>query len=140
MNQSSSYLLLGFEGTDTDLLVTFGLGGVGANVIRNFEERRYSLRNWRSWKRDEEKIPDEVIEIVEAVATRQTQDTRLDDVQRIEELTRELQLRNIELESVYFEALSAERERLIDEELKMRLQSVQRKRAGAIIAMLVMAE
>ena len=32
MNQISSYLLLGFEGTDSDFLITFGLGGAAVTI------------------------------------------------------------------------------------------------------------
>lgn len=33
MDRASSYLLLGFEGTDEDLFITFGLGGSAAAVV-----------------------------------------------------------------------------------------------------------
>ena len=141
---------LGFgtrTGTAGFVTLGFGTGGaapipVATEVIRNF-----SLREWRQWKRDDEAdtkrpaISEAAAQVIEAVALRQSQEfeqSRLDDAQRVEELHRELQARGIEYERVYFEALAAERERLIDAELQQRLR-LEMDNRDAVVALLLMA-
>ena len=149
MNQISSYLLLGFEGTTKDLFITFGLDGnaTPAPVVSDSPIRNFSLREWRQWKRDDElerpvdAIPEEAATIIEAVALRQSQEDeqdRLDDAQRIEELQREFELRGIESQRIYFAALEAERNRIIDEELQRRLQ-LELDNQNATVALILMA-
>ena len=60
----------------------------------------------------------EVIQaVIEAVARRQAQALELDELKRLEELERELQLKAVEWDSVYLEMMNEERERLIHEEI-----------------------
>jgi len=53
----------------------------------------------------------------------------LDEQQRFEELTRELQLREIEFDSRYLEALNIQREALIDEEIGRLLKKTAEKKS-----------
>ena len=77
--------------------------------------RRYPSDEERKRQRIELGILPE--EIISQVAHRQVEDLHLDEQQRFEELTRELQLREIEFDSRYLEALNIQREALIDEEI-----------------------
>lgn len=75
---------------------------------------------WRPVKR--RGIPDEAVQIIDAVAIRQAEQLGLDEQQRFEELTRELELKGITYEIRYLKALNELRERLIDEEIGKRLR------------------
>jgi hypothetical protein len=55
--------------------------------------------------------------VIEAVAARQAAALELDELKRLEELERELQLKAIEWDSRYVELMNQERERLIHEEI-----------------------
>ena len=71
-------------------------------------------------------IPREAQAVINAVAEAQVQvGLRLDEEQRQSQLLRELRLEGIEFRAQYFEALNAERERLIDAEIAylLRLQN-----------------
>jgi hypothetical protein len=76
-------------------------------------------------------------EIVEKVAQRQSEDLRQDDLQRKEELLRELKLARIEASSVHYVELARHREELISEEIRRRLQQVLKADEEAA-AMLIM--
>lgn len=113
-----------------------------ADVIRNF-----SLREWRRWRRpqDDEQLKNlgiepQAAEIIADVAARQASETegaRLDDQQRLDELLGELLLRGIEIETQHVNALNAERQQLIDNEIKNRLRLLANNRD--LLALLLIA-
>ena len=111
--------------------INFGFQGVGefgfqeepgavvsGDVIRNF-----SLREWRRWRRDEsekelkQKVPEKAAKVIADVATRQAEGLRLDEQQRLEELTRGLELEGIQWDKRYLELLNTQRQQLIDAEI-----------------------
>ena len=57
-------------------------------------------------------------QVIADVAARQAADYRLDDAQRQQELQGELRIRGIEMRSAHLEALSAQREKIIRDELQ----------------------
>lgn len=89
------------------------------DVIRNF-----SLRDWRKWHRPEDerelrklRLTPAVAEVIAQVAERQAQQLDLDEQQRLEELTRELELKRLKFQGRYLEVLNTQRQQLIDEEI-----------------------
>ena len=71
----------------------------------------------RRYKPKYERIPEQIQEVILDVAERQVQRLEHDELKRLEELERELQLRGIEWESRYLTALNEEREFLINQEI-----------------------
>jgi hypothetical protein len=61
--------------------------------------------------------------VIADVAARQAERLELDAQKRFEELSRELQLKGIEWEARYLEALNIQREALIDAEIGARLRA-----------------
>ena len=59
----------------------------------------------------------QVIQIIERIAQRQIEDLTVDEEKRFEELERELEVKGIEWEGRYLEALNARREHLIEAEI-----------------------
>ena len=84
-------------------------------------------------------IEDSVARAIAEVAARQAERLELDTQKRFEELNRELQLRGIQWESRYLEALNAQREALIDAEISARLKAKLRNDEEMIILMLLAA-
>ena len=71
----------------------------------------------RRYKPKHERIPEQIQEVILDVAARQVVRLERDELKRLEELERELQLRGIEWESRYLTALNEEREFLINQEI-----------------------
>lgn len=96
--------------------------------------RNFSLKEWRKWRRpqDDEELARrgldaESAEIIDDVALRQAEDTRLDEQQKLDELRGELRLRRIELKTAHIEALNERRAEILREEigrlLRLRMQN-----------------
>lgn len=66
-------------------------------------------------------IPPDVQETITEVAVRQAERLEQDKQKQFDELRNELKLRSLEMRAGYLEALAAERERLIEEEIKRRM-------------------
>lgn len=64
----------------------------------------------------------EALLAIQEVARRQAERLEMDRQKQYDEMVRELELRRIEYRASYLEALAAERERLITEEIKRRFQ------------------
>lgn len=115
-----------------------------APAIRNF-----SLREWRQWHRPEDekrlhelKLTPAVAEVIAEVAERQARQLDLDEQQRLEELTRELELKGLRWQGRYLELLNAEREQLIDAEIGRLIQERQaamQRREEEVILLLLMS-
>jgi len=80
-------------------------------------------------------IPPQAQSIIDAVAERQTQDLRLDEQQRLEELAGELKLAGIEYQSHYLELLNDQRQRMIDAEIGRRIMALQEENAIRLLIM-----
>lgn len=76
-------------------------------------------------------------QIIENVALRQTENLRLDEQQRFEELQGELRLQGIEMESAHLAVLNARREQLINAEIARRIMA--KMDEEAVILLLFMA-
>ena len=95
-------------------------GGYPANP----DYGRVKKRTARELGKERERfgIPDKVRIAIEAVAAQQAARLEQDSQKRFEELERELELRGIEWDARYLESLNAERERLINAEIALRLR------------------
>ena len=71
--------------------------------------------------------------IINEVAERQAKALDLDAIQKRQELTEELRLRGIEAEISYYEELSRVRERLISEEIALRIRTMMEEEAIAFV-------
>ena len=99
-------------------------GGYGYAQLGNQRRTQSDIRR----ERDRFGIPQKASEVIDAVANRQSKQAkgdRLDEQQRLEELSGELKLAGLEYESRYLALLNDERERLIDAEIASRLLSIQ---------------
>jgi hypothetical protein len=99
--------------------ITPPIPDVVQDVIRNF-----SLRDWRKWHRPEDerelrklRLTPAVAEVIAEVAERQAAQLDLDEQQRLEELTRELELKKLKFQGRYLELLNTQRQQLIDDEI-----------------------
>lgn len=97
---------------------------------------RFWERDFRQRFRPKHKVSQVVQEVIEDIAARQASRLELDELKRLEELERELELSGIEWESRYLEALNAEREFLIDEEIGRRIRDKLRQDEEALILIL----
>lgn len=115
------------------------------DVIRNF-----SLRDWRKWHRPEDerelrklRITPAVAEVIAEVAERQAEQLDLDEQQRLEELTRKLELKGLQWHGRYLELLNAQRQQLIDEEIgrlmRQKQAEAQRRDEEAILLFLMIS-
>ena len=82
-------------------------------------------------------VPKRVERIIETVAARQLSNLHLDDLQRIEELQRELLIEDIVWHSRYLEILENQRRRLIDAELTRLLKKIQAEEDTVMLLVLV---
>lgn len=114
-----------------------------APAVRNF-----SLREWRKWHHphDEKRLRElritpAVAEIIAEVAERQAERLDLDEQQRLEELTRKLELKGLQWQERYLELLNTQRQQLIDEEIASLMQekqaAIQRREEEAILLFLM---
>ena len=83
-----------------------------------------------------EKISEEIQEVIYDVAERQVQRLEHDELKRLEELERELQLRGIEWESRYLTVLNEEREFLINQEIGALLRQKLENDQAALVLIL----
>ena len=77
--------------------------------------------------------------MIQSIAESQVRRLERDAQKQFDELQNELQLRGIELESRHLEALSAERQRLLDAEIELRLQQIMRQRADEQMVLMLLA-
>lgn len=92
--------------------------------------RQFKLR----YKPKHERIPEQIQEVILDVAERQTQRLEHDELKRLEELERELQVRGVEWESRYLEALNEEREFLINQEIgRLLRQKLENDRTALVL-------
>lgn len=100
-----------------DVVVPPPAGGGGYNPSQGLYERPPS-RKEISKARERLGLQDKLaLAAIAEIAARQAERLELDEQKRFEELSRELQLRGIEWEARYLEALNLERGRLIDAEI-----------------------
>ena len=100
---------------------SFGAGAAAASAAAaataspggGYWVRQFKLR----YKPKHDRIPEQIQEVISDVAERQVQRLEHDELKRLEELERELQLRGIEWESRYLTVLNEEREFLINQEI-----------------------
>ena len=90
----------------------------------------------RRYKPKYERIPEQIQEVISYVAERQVQRLEHDELKRLEELERELQLRGIEWESRYLTALNEEREFLINQEIGSLLRQKLENDQAALVLIL----
>lgn len=83
-------------------------------------------------------IPKEAAEAIAEVAARQVERSEQDEQKRFDELLRELQLRQIEFEARYLDALAIMRERLIEDE-KLRARARMREEEDILVLLLMAA-
>ncbi len=89
-------------------------------------------------RRKKHGIPQEVDEIIKAVAASQVARLELDRQKQFEELERELELKALKWERKYLAALAEEREYLINEEIgRLIRQKIQTDEEEAILAILL---
>ena len=84
-------------------------------------------------------IPPDAEAAIAEVAIRQAARIETDAQKQYDELAGELKLRELEFKAEYLEALAAERERLINEEIGRRLQQVLDNNNNGVLLMLLMA-
>ena len=84
-------------------------------------------------------LPREAAEAIAEVAARQVERSEQDEQKRFDELLRELQLRSIEFEARYLDALAVLRERLIEDALRQAVIRQQQQEEEVMILMLVAA-
>lgn len=80
-------------------------------------------------------------QVIAYVAARQADALEADEQKRFEELSRELALERIEFEAKHLEALNSARQKLIDNEIALRLNAIlaAQKNEKAIIALMLIA-
>lgn len=106
-------------------------GGIPAPAPRD--------REARARDRDRFGIADPVLAAIRDVAARQAERLEADAQKQYDELAGELQLRNIEMQGRYLEALALEREALIRQEIALLMQKFLLSEAEAIILLTLMA-
>ena len=79
----------------------------------------------------------EALGIIEKVAHRQAEALSIDSQQQLEELSRELELKNIEWKGQYLELLAQKREALISQEIAFRMRQLQRQEDETMLALLL---
>lgn len=84
-------------------------------------------------------IPPDAEAAIAEVAIRQAARIETDAQKQYDELAGELKLRELEFKAEYLEALAAERERLINEEIGRRLKQLQLENDNGVLLMLLMA-
>ena len=84
-------------------------------------------------------LPREAAEAIAEVAARQVERSEQDEQKRFDELLRELQLRSIEFEARYLDALAVMRERLIEEAKQTAIRRQQQEEEVLILLMLAAA-
>ena len=78
-------------------------------------------------------------EVIQSIAESQVRLLEMDAQKQFDELQNELQLRGIELEARHLDALNAERQRLLDAEIELRLQQIMRQRADEQMVLMLLA-
>ncbi len=125
-------------GADKGFLLTLGLGAFAQpqphpsggwikTPIRDEADIRRQREDHPLWPKAQE--------VIAAVAQRQAEDLHLDEQQRLEELSRELQLAGIEWEARYLSALNDRREQLLNQELAYRVQLQQANQDTLLLLM-----
>jgi len=124
-----------FEGAtpaDTPTIPTVIRGGGGYVVRRpKLDKRRQA---WEEKRQNEFNLNYPALEVIEQVALEQTQNLHLDDQQRFEQLTRELEAESIEFETRHLQALNQIREEL----LALEIQSLLKKQDDEEAMLLIM--
>jgi transcriptional regulator NrdR family protein len=98
-------------------------GGGGSSPSQGYGGHEQRRRTRRELAEDRARfgIPQEAQDAISIVAKQQADRLETDAQKQLDELRGELKLRGLELESVYLQALAAEREALISAEIARRL-------------------
>ena len=103
-------------------LASHGYGKALGSVVQEHYSGGYGHPGYK--RRTRREIEEErrkfglITKTIDDIAKRQVEDLHFDSQQRLEELTREFKLLELEYESKYWEILNLKREKLIDEEIK----------------------
>ena len=131
--QSNAFQNAAFQ---TDGVTPVIIQSSGGFEIASLWQRRRTAQDIRDERERFGIVLPRVQEIVTAVAQRQAADLRQDELQRREELARELELAGVQAQSTYFEMLAEYRQALIDEEIGARLAIVAENETRAMLLML----
>ena len=113
---------------------SLSIGGGGSSPSQGYSGHEVQKQSKEDIRRSREKfgvIPKQVERIIEEVSKRQALRDEQDKQKQYDELAGELKLKGIELESIYLESLSLEREIKISE--KLSLLELRRKQSIALI-------
>jgi len=119
-----------------------GIGGFDVDIVAlsggfyNYGGQRRTKEDIRKDRQRFGVIPPDAVKIIEDVATRQAESLKLNEQQRLEELTGELKLAGIEYRSAYLALLNQERERMIDAEIGRRIRESEDEKEIQIILLL----
>jgi hypothetical protein len=130
---------------------TTGVGAPPAPPAPAVDERPKGTAEWLWQKAVDQRAPEDVrrarerfgvlprqaAEAIAEVAARQVDRAEQDEQKRFDELLRELQLRSLEFEARYLDALAVMRERLIEEEKRRALARMREEED--ILVLLLMA-
>ena len=126
----------------------FTVAGAAAEVVspirpsggRWEEEFKHAIEGRKPWRKrlEEQRIQAVAIDLIERVAQRQVETLESDEHKRFEELERELELKGIEWEARYLEALNDRRQALVIEEIG-RLLRLRQDEEDMVILLTMMA-
>ena len=114
----------GDEPAPTDGVLITAIVGGGIPSHGTLRLRRRDGRTREEIRRDRERFGIVAARVVASVAASQAERLEVDGHKRFEELLRELELRGLEFDARYLEALNEQRQRLIDAEIKVRLRQM----------------
>ena len=97
-------------------------GGGGSNPSQGYSGHETRRRTPEDVRRIREELGIIPRRVIEEVATRQVERLEVDEQKIFDELYREIELKGLQWEARYLEALNAQRELLINEEIARRLQ------------------
>lgn len=112
----------GGEFFNTGSAAPVGPAPSGGYAYSGHEVRRRTADDIRRSREEFGVIPKQAEEVIGQVALNQAERLEIDQQKRFDELLRELQLRGIEFEARYLEALNAQREALINAEIARRIR------------------
>jgi hypothetical protein len=105
----------------------------GAHHVPSAEERRLHVRK----QRELVGIVEEAAKVIARVAARQAEALEADEQKRFEELERELTLAGLHWEGRYLELMNEARQRIIDAEIRERMQEALRIEEEIMLLLLV---
>ena len=109
---------------------------IGGGIPHDYPRTKKDIRRARErfGIPDEERL--EAERVVAEIAKRQAEKLELDAQKRFEELSRELQLRDIQWEASYLESLNTQRQKLIDAELYDRFKKFRDEQDIALLILM----